>query len=100
MRTTEGSTLRPQHGHHTRLASFRSIGCGPEIRFCRSEPSAANTDCLLEIWQVNLDGPLHSVRYTHQCLIRRSSCTEICENSPRRHLKPHFTNTRSFAASR
>ncbi|MBD9375541.1 protein usg [Rhizobium sp. ARZ01] len=43
-----------------------SVACA---RFCRSEPSAANTDCLPEIWQVNLDGPLHSVRYTHQCLI-------------------------------
>ncbi|CCE98625.1 Protein usg (plasmid) [Sinorhizobium fredii HH103] len=51
-----------------------SIACA---RFCRSEPSAANTDCLTEIWQVNLDGPLHSVRYTYQCLIRPNEWRRI-----------------------
>ncbi|MBD9444411.1 protein usg [Rhizobium sp. RHZ02] len=51
-----------------------SVACA---RFCRSEPSAANTDCLPEIWQVNLDGPLHSVRYTHQCLIRPNEWRRI-----------------------
>ncbi|MBW0367929.1 protein usg [Ensifer adhaerens] len=51
-----------------------SVACA---RFCRSEPSAAHTDCLPEIWQVNLDGPLHSVRYTHQCLIRPNEWRRI-----------------------
>lgn len=40
-------------------------------------PKMPNLSKFLDFWQAKLDGPLHSVRYTHQKLIRPGEWRQV-----------------------
>ena len=75
MNTRETELILSGHGLTTaeiiyRMPDFRSILQSYVWQDYDLSPKFPKLTDFLEFWQDKLDGPLHSVRYTHQTLIR------------------------------
>ena len=82
MRASETELMLRGHGLLTAEILYRMPDCQAMLQiFTWQEydlaPEFPKLRGFLDFWQESLDGPLHSVRYTHQALIRAGEWRKV-----------------------